>query len=272
LTGRDPIQAARKYLSRLPFVSYAKQIFACNELPFTHDLTDAFFDRWIILNFPFRFLPQKEIQEDPINQNENTKVQDPNIIDKISTDSEMSGLLNWALEGLERLFTNKAFSFSPSTSETRNTWLRKSDSCLAFVMDYIESDYENYIIKSDFKAKYAAYCKLHKVDISDDKQILQVLTTHAGASDDRKSIDIEGSTKQRAVWNGIRFKDCIENLFTTNMGQNSKPSEGRDGISITSNTQGKDTSRNTLSRFTTLSNCDEEKNELNSEKIEEEDF
>ena len=41
LTGRDLVTAARKFLPRIKFVNYAKMLFACNELPFTYDLSTA---------------------------------------------------------------------------------------------------------------------------------------------------------------------------------------------------------------------------------------
>ncbi|GAH30285.1 unnamed protein product, partial [marine sediment metagenome] len=45
--------------------------------------------------------------------------QNPNIIEQITTDEEMCGLLNWALIGLERLREKKQFSYSPSTKQVK---------------------------------------------------------------------------------------------------------------------------------------------------------
>jgi len=154
LTGRDLISANRKFLSRVKFVNYSKMIFSCNELPVTYDLTTAFFNRWIILDFPYTFLPQNEINNLPKKERKDVKLCDPSIIEKISTPEEMSGLLNWALVGLERIIKNKSFSYSPSTEETKTKWLRKSDSCTAFLMDCVEVDYKSYISKKEFRKEY----------------------------------------------------------------------------------------------------------------------
>jgi hypothetical protein len=37
---------------------------------------------------------------------------DPYLVDKLTTEEELQGLLNWALEGLERLLMNKTFHWT----------------------------------------------------------------------------------------------------------------------------------------------------------------
>ena len=202
LTGRDLIHAARKFKSRIKFVNYAKMIFSANEMPMTHDLTFAFFNRWITIDFPYTFLPQKEIDRLSDKDRKNVKLQDPEIIERISTPEEMSGLLNWALDGLDRLLKNKDFSYSPNTEETKRRWLRRSDSCTAFIMDCIESNFNEYVSKSDFRQEYAAYCFRHKLTISSDNSIKYLLSTIVGASDDRKTNE---NGKQEHVWKGIKL-------------------------------------------------------------------
>ena len=55
LTGHDLVSAQRKFLTQVHFVNYAKMIFCANELPQTSDITIAFFNRWIIIDFPYTF-------------------------------------------------------------------------------------------------------------------------------------------------------------------------------------------------------------------------
>jgi len=201
LTGRDYVSAPRKFKTRVSFTNYAKMVFSCNDLPLTYDVTPAFFNRWITLDFPYVFLPQEEI--DKAEDKTNLKLRDPNIIERIATPQELSGLLNWALEGLKRLKENKSFSYSPSTEETKRKWVRKSDSFVAFVMDNIkECDNELYITKSDLRKAYAKYCKKHKLKSSSDKAIRTVFANMLGVGDARKNI----SGQQVAIWEGIQFK------------------------------------------------------------------
>jgi len=199
LTGRDLISAPRKFLTDIHFVNYAKMIFATNDLPITYDLSVAFFNRWVLLDFPFTFMKKEEI--DNLEDKSNVKLADANIIEKITTKEEMSGLLNWALDGLQRLFKNGDFSYSKSTEETKIMWLRKSSSLNAFLMDCIEEDYDSFIVKQDFKTKYVRYCRQLKLRIYGDKFIKDALSLQFGASSD-KLTDGERSY----IWRGIKFK------------------------------------------------------------------
>ena len=201
LTGRDLVSGARKFKSRVNFDNYSKMIFACNELPVTYDITLAFFNRWIIIDFPFTFLTQKEMEKE--NDKENLKLQDPEIIKKIATKDELEGLLIWALEGLKRLFDNKTFSLSPSTEETKTKWLRKSDSFQGFIMDCLVEDEENHVLKTDLKKAYSKYCKKYKLRISGDKIIKILIETLMGGWDERVKV---GET-QKYAWFGIRLME-----------------------------------------------------------------
>ena len=124
------------------------------------------------------------------------------IIDSITSEEEMEGLLCWALVGLNRLLANKSFSYSPSTNEVKNKWLRKSDSCMGFILDYIMYDYESHITKKEFKNRYVQYCTRHKLKISNDKTILHLLNTQMGAYDSQRRTD-DGNEQ---IWNCVRFK------------------------------------------------------------------
>jgi len=206
LTGRDLVSGARKFKTRVNFENYAKMIFACNELPVTYDITLAFFNRWILIDFPYTFLTEKEMEN--IEDKTNIKLQDPNIIEKIATTEELEGLLVWALEGLERLIKNKSFSLSPSTEETKTHWLRKSDSFQGFIMDCLEES-EDYIQKIDLKRAYTKYCKSHRLRISSDKVIKSLIETILGGSEERISID----EKQKYCWYGFKFKENYKNSY-----------------------------------------------------------
>ena len=203
LTGRDMISAARKFLTRVKFTNYAKLIFACNDLPTTYDISDAFWARWIVLEFPYKFVTQEEYNEiKDKEQKAKSKLQDPEIIDKLATEIELSGLLNLALNGLARLLDNGEFSYSKNTEEVKTLWLRKSSSFQAFLLDKIEEDWENQMPKAELRKEYGAYCRQHKLSRVSDKAMKIILETSMGATEERRSI----SGDQMPVWVGIKLK------------------------------------------------------------------
>jgi putative DNA primase/helicase len=201
LTGRDRINAARKFLVDVCFTNYAKMIFSANELPKTADDSDAFWNRWVLLEFPYQFLSEKEYEA--AKDKTKTRIADPTVIDKIATAQELSGLLNWALHGLARLQKKGDYSTSTTSEQLRLTWIRKSDSLMAFIMDTVEESEDGRIPKSSFRQQYTNYCKKHKIKPQGDQAIRRTLTTNLGCWDERPTTEGEkGST----FWCGIKLK------------------------------------------------------------------
>ena len=202
LTGRSVISAPRKFLNAITFQNYAKFIFACNELPMVYDTSLGFWDRWILLEFPHTFVNKEELEK--AKDKANMKLRDEGIIDKITTPEEMSGLLNEFLKGLERLFVFKTFSNTRGSEEIKNLWIRKSNSFIAFCMDFVEESYDGKIVKKDMRKKYMEYCKQHKVKIKTEFVIKKFLMENYGAEDTRSVMDYGASHSY--VWEGIKWK------------------------------------------------------------------
>jgi len=205
LTGRDTITASKKFKNDVSFENYAKMIFATNTLPKTYDLSNAFFSRWVYLNFPYEFKPKKEyqteIKKDP-KLKEKYRVLNPNRIENLLDPEEMSGFLNAALDGLDRLFSKNDFTSSTSSGETKTWWIRNSDSFLAFTLEKLEiADSELEFIKKDILRKhYQAYCKEHRVPPEGDKHIHEVMIRQVKAWDSQQSDE-----NRDRVWKGVKF-------------------------------------------------------------------
>ena len=200
LSGGDLINASVKFKNDLVFMNEAKLIFSANKLPKTYDLTPAFFRRWIYIVFPYNFKTQVEIDSLPEHLQEVCKVKTDDIIKKIITPQELSGILNESLNGLKRLLTQGDFTSSQTSEELRNWWIRNSDSCLAFCWEELEEHPDAWISKDDFRKAYFQYCRKNKINSEGDKHVHEVLTRQIRAWDSQNT---DGSR----VWNGIRFKE-----------------------------------------------------------------
>lgn len=201
LTGRDLMMGARKFKTRVKFVNYAKMIFSSNEIPFTKDMTDGWFRRWLIIDFPYRFLDPEDIAELSEEDKQKAKVKDPEIMSKLTTEDELCGFLNWCLEGYQRLKRNKVFSNSQTIASVRTLWMRKANSVMAFMMDCVEEDYDGEISKELFKTYYVSYCRRHKIKQLSDKFIHNILTGNYNVTETRISFD-DGRER---CWKGIKF-------------------------------------------------------------------
>jgi len=201
LTGRDLVGGKRKFLRELYFENYAKFVFACNEPPMVYDLTRGFWDRWILFEFPFTFVIDEEYKN--AKDKNKLKIRDEDILNKITTEDEMSGFLNKALEGLNRLLKNKKFSSTKGCEEIKSAWIRRSNSFIAFCYDNIEGSDDNEISKKDLRKKYSKYCKNHKVTPKSDYVIKRVLQDTYGVQDERKSTI---GKNDEWFWVGIKWK------------------------------------------------------------------
>lgn len=203
LTGRDPIQANRKFLSRIQFTNYAKMIFACNELPTPKTNSDAFWLRWVLIEFPYQFLPQKEINSIPEDDRKHVRLQDTDILQKIMTESELEGLLAWSLCGLDRLDNNRDFSNKETKEDIKLNWKRKSNSVAAFIQDNIIESFGDDITKADFRQRYNEYCDVHRIKKLSDMVIKITLQNEFGINGDVKRV----GEKKIYTWENIKFID-----------------------------------------------------------------
>jgi putative DNA primase/helicase len=202
LTGRSLISAKRKFLKDITFVNSAKFTFACNELPMVYELNRGFWDRWILLEFPYTFLTKQEYEK--AEDKRLLKLRDENIIEKITQPEELSGLLNEFLDGLDDLCLFKDFSSTDSSEEIKKKWIRKSNSFIAFCMDKLEEDYGSKISKKDLRKEYFKFCKKYKVISKSDVVIKRVLQDNYGANEGQEFLEF-GNVRDR-YWEGIKWK------------------------------------------------------------------
>lgn len=199
-TGRDLIGADRKNRSTVNFINYAKHIFACNDLPKVYDFSRGFWERWVLFEFPYTFV-KKEIYDDlEKEEKKKFKIMNPFIIEQITTQGELSGLLNESLDGLHRILKQKDFSYSVGIDEIKKFWVRKSDSFTAFAMDNLEESFDGKISKALLRKSFYKYCKEFKLKGASDKNIKVVLEEMFGVTDSQE-------TGGERVWEGIKLKE-----------------------------------------------------------------
>ena len=204
LTGRDLISANRKYKEVIEFKNYAKFIFACNDLPRVYDYSDGFWERWLLIEFPYKFVNQDVYDKATEEERKMWKIKDPEIIDKITDAGEMSGLLNMAVLGLHRILKEKKFSYTTGTAEVKNKWIRMADSFMAYCMDNLVEDYDARVTKKELRQRYKKYCATHKVGGVSDKAIKATLQEMFGCMDE--FVTPSGICNQQWCWTGVRFK------------------------------------------------------------------
>ena len=195
LTGEDKVFGEKKHSNdAMQFKNYAKLIYSANELPKTTEFTDAFFRRWIIIEFPYKFTN---------NPDDRFKNKDPDVLKGLFDEEEMSGLFNWALEGLKRIFRQNGFSTSEGAKNVKKRWLLLTDSLRSFVEYHCEAHPDYLIPKDEFMKIYKYYCKAFDVRYRSKNKVGRDLPEILPVEGSRRKID--GETKR--VWMGLRVKD-----------------------------------------------------------------
>ena len=150
LVSGEPVEARLPYGQPFTLKNYAKLIFNSNELPKEVEHTNAFFRRFLIIPFDVTIPPEKR---------------DSNLHNKI-IDTELSGVFNWVLDGLNRLLEQKRFSKCDAAQKAVDNYRIESDSSQMFMdesgykvsavneisLDNLYSEYANYCNNSGYKA------------------------------------------------------------------------------------------------------------------------
>ena len=191
LTGGDSLEAPRKYRDPLNFRNTAKLIFSCNKLPPSYDNTSAFHRRPMIIEFPNTFK-----KGDPDT--------DTHILEKITTDEELSGLFNKAVMGLRRLLENGRFSDEKSDEEKRLDYIRESDPAQYFVLMYVKvaDDPEKVMPKSVLYSAYRKWCSENGVRPVTNNLFSQIAKATMPHIDEGKSYP---NGYEERVWYGIEL-------------------------------------------------------------------
>lgn len=201
LTGNDPVQADRKFKSSISFVNYAKMIFGANKIPMPKDDVDAFFRRWIIIRFPYKFVPASEVEA--YKDRGGVFARDNDLLQKILGDAELSGFLNWVLDGYHNVEVNGDFTNTKSTFEVKLQWTRMSNSFAAFFMDEVQEASEDVLLsKSDLHRAYVNYCKGHGLKPISQSKINQYMLNEQGAFETRVRL-LDG--ERPSAWVGFSF-------------------------------------------------------------------
>ena len=201
LTGRDSIEAQRKYLDSVKFRNYAKLIFAANKPPRVYDNHEGFWGRWVWLRFPYTFLSKQDYEARGGDNNDFLKLRDMDIVSKILSPEQLSGMFNWGVEGLERINSKGDFSGEKTSSEIRVEWTRNASAFEAFCMDCLKEDYKAYIDKSELRRAFSVYCRVHKKQGASDDAILAILQERFGVSESRPTLNGE----RVRCYVGVRF-------------------------------------------------------------------
>jgi len=198
------IEAQRKYGQPFKFRNYSRQIYSVNNVPYTRDQTFSFFRRMILILFPWTFVADPDPEK-------GQKKADTDLQAKITTEQEMSGLLNLAMSCGKHLFEQGKYSYASSVEEVAESYMLKADPVGAFVTVYTEvSDIP--MSKTELYEAYVRWSKFKKVPVIGEVKFSKRLKK-MGVEDVRPWAP-EGEARPR-LWDGIKLTDTFDKDIPT---------------------------------------------------------
>ena len=190
LASGDRASAERKGKDPFDFTPFAKLIFSANEIPEIEDKTYSTWRRLILLEF-----------ENVFEENKNV-----NLINELTTEEEMSGLLNVALIALKRLIKNNKFDYTKDVETVRKVYELNSNVKAKFAEEkLVKCDVKDYVPTRDANDAFAEFCKKEKRPCQTDAQLGTYLAMHfAGRWGGKHRKRING--EEVACYFGIRLR------------------------------------------------------------------
>ena len=144
--GGDLLNGRHPSYRPFSFKNEAAHVFMSNHLINTRDHSEAFFCRWLLVEFP------------------NSRLRSGLSIDTSLAETiiaeELPGIAQWALEGAARLLNNGGFSPSVVHDRLMGKWRRSSNSVEEFVHDVCEVGDSGYLARrSQLYRTYCEWCK-----------------------------------------------------------------------------------------------------------------
>lgn len=189
LVSGDRMTVERKHGQPFTMQNYAKLVFSANQIPETGDKSYAYYRRWVVIPFTHTF---------------EGSARDERLLEKLTTEQELSGLLNMALVGLRRLEAEGGFE-DTDLDEIRRKYELGASKIQGFFDACCILDPEAETSAMDLRMALHRYCKEKGTTFIDDRQLGKKL---AEIGIDKARPRKKG--KREYFYKGIGLKSMLE--------------------------------------------------------------
>jgi len=202
VTG-DPVDVQQKFKEPYVLENSAKMLYSTNQIPEIDDNTDSTYRRFQVIEFTqqFRVNPtDKEIENGIMKE-------DPDLLNKICTENEFSGILNLLIFITKKFQKKKVLSYGQTIEQVRAIMKEQADPVRNFASSCLVEDINYLLPKSLVTLVYGKWARKHKQIVKDDKTFGSKLKRVIGVEASKKRVPSYNpdSKSPIAVWLGIRF-------------------------------------------------------------------
>lgn len=144
IVAGDPVEVQAKYGHSTYTRLTTRLVFSANTKPATSDVSFGFFRRWHVVPFEETFVGANE---------------DVDLAAKLARPDSLSGILNFALDGLERLTRQGGFTEAKAVTQASAEYRTEADSVASFVEEKVVIGPDYRIKGSDLYSRYRTYCE-----------------------------------------------------------------------------------------------------------------
>lgn len=171
ISDGNPIEVEEKNQPSFSYRPTQKQLYSANRVPEVEDEVDAFYNRFLHVRFP-KTIPEEE--------------QDRELLNKLTSNEELSGILNWMLEGYARLMEQSGFTAERSIPEKRDLWQSYGDSLDQYISERVVVDSDSEILKDAMYDDFIDFCTENDLQSDIKQNLTKRLQSECGASKGQK--------------------------------------------------------------------------------------
>lgn len=217
LTGGDVAMAERKREQAFEFVNSATLMFGANRPPVIPEASRAIKRRLVPIRLPYNFTHKDDNNPDARDRDA--------LLEELTNDDELSGLLNLALDGLERLRDQGDVSLPESHEERLEYYEQFSDPIKEFRVTCLKNEEGTRTKKDTIYHAYKEFCRANDYSIKDKRVFWRTLRqTTLMIDESRPQI---GET-QKYVLESTRFSDEALSEYVPHSMMLGDPSEQMD--------------------------------------------
>lgn len=165
--GGAKITLEKKYGDDFDALVYATSVYAANLLAPAKDKDDdGYYSKFLLIKAPHTFILPGEVAPEGLRDGEYNA--DPDLVEKLTSDPrKLSGMLNWALDGLARLRKQKGYSLKMTLEEGKLRYdamaapVGDLEECMKMICYREDTSLE--MRKADLLMIYTTYCKARKI-------------------------------------------------------------------------------------------------------------
>lgn len=210
IVSGDSIDVEKKGKDPFSMKNYAKLFYSCNQLPEINEDTDAVFRRFIITEWNQQFKGDKD---------------NKNLIFEITTDDELSGILNLLIHKARRLLSQQKLSYDQSTEQLRIEWKQRADPVQLFVNQFLVKKDDYVAKKSEVYSKYVEYCTTMKI-IPKNQTQFTIKMKNLGFIDDVQKVrngTLDPKGKASRIWRSVTLVTPLQVSTPGKQIENKKP-------------------------------------------------